>query len=79
MAFDLLTRKRTHRDWSCNIGSDLGSVVLPAKEKAQVFAKVDALRSDLRSSRDLVGAGLFTLAGAVTALAISILSKSAHA
>jgi hypothetical protein len=71
VAFDLLTRKQTNRDWSC------GSILLPVKDQNKIFDKIDDLRYDLRATSTIVGAGIFALAGATAALAFGKIYKAA--
>lgn len=57
--------------------SGIGSLLLPAKEQARLMAKLDDLRYDIRGTRDLVGAGMFALAGGVALLGFAKIYKTA--
>ncbi len=72
MAFDLLTRKQSKRDWSC------GSILLPTKEQDKIFDKIDDIRYDIRTTSGIVGAGMFALAGATAVLAFGKIYKTAR-
>lgn len=65
-------------DATAGIGAEVGSILLPAKEQDKIFNKVDDLRYDIRSTRDIIGAGMFALAGATAALAFGKIYKTAR-
>jgi hypothetical protein len=66
------------KDVASGIGAEVGSILLPAKEQGRIFDKIDDLRYDIRSTRDVVGAGMFALAGAVAVLGFGKIYKTAR-
>ena len=60
------------------IGAEVGSILLPKKEQSKIFDKIDDLRYDIRGTRDVIGAGLFALAGAGAILAFGKIYKAAR-
>ena len=54
MAYDIFKGK-TNRDWSC------GSLILPAKQQAALFNKIDDVRYDVRRSSKLIQIGMLAL------------------
>lgn len=69
MAYDLLKGK-TSRDWSC------GSMLLPAKQQAALFNKIDDVRFDIRRSSNIVKIGLLSLSAAIALVAVSNLHRT---
>jgi hypothetical protein len=70
MAYDIFHGK-TKRDWSC------GSLILPAKQQAALFNKIDDVRYDVRRSSKLIQIGMLALSGAVALVAVSNLHRTA--
>jgi hypothetical protein len=66
------------KDVSTGIGAEVGSILLPKKEQSKIFDKIDDLRYDIRGTRDILGAGLFALAGAGAMLAFGKIYKAAR-
>lgn len=64
MAYDIF-KGQTTRDWSC------GSLLLPAKQQAALFNKIDDVRFDLRRSTNIVKIGLLSLSAAIALVAVS--------
>jgi hypothetical protein len=63
-------------DWSCGIGDSedsVGAIMFP-KEAAN---KLDDVRYDLRGMKATLGAGMFTIAGALTTLAVASIYRTA--
>jgi hypothetical protein len=71
MAHDLMFGK-TRRDWSC------GSLLLPAKQQAALFNKIDDVRYDVRRAGRAAGIGLLALSAAVGLVAVSGIYKSSR-
>lgn len=70
MAYDLLSGKKTPRDWSC------GSLLLPERQEKVFLSKIDDVRYDVRGAKNTIGAALFALSGGLTVLAISSIYRS---
>ena len=70
MAYDLIKGK-TDRDWSC------GSVLLPAKQQAALFNKIDDVRYDVRHSTNLIKIGMLSLSAAIGLVAVSNIFRTA--
>ena len=71
MAYDLLSKKKVGRDWSC------GSIVLPDKERKELLNKVDDVRYDVRDAKKTIGAGIFALSGALAFIGFAKVYKAA--
>jgi hypothetical protein len=71
-------RKIGPKDVAAGISAEVGSIILPVKEQARIFEKIDDLRYDIRGTRDVVGAGMFALASAVAVLAFGKIYKAAR-
>jgi hypothetical protein len=70
-------RKIGPKDVAAGIGAEVGSIILPVKEQARIFDKIDDLRYDMRSARDVIGAGMFALAGALAVVGFGKIYKAA--
>ena len=70
MAHDILLGK-TARDWSC------GSLLLPAKQQADLMNKVDDVRYDVRRTGRLVQIGMLSLSAAIGLVAVSNIFRTA--
>ncbi len=57
------------------VGAEVGSVLFPEKDQKRMFDKVDDLRFDVRNAKNVVGAGIFALSGALAFIAISKIYK----
>jgi hypothetical protein len=66
------------KDVTAGIGAEVGSILLPAKDQNRIFNKIDDLRYDMRSTRDVIGAGMFALAGALTVVGFGKIYKAAR-
>jgi hypothetical protein len=77
MAFDLLSKKTTARDWSCG-AADVGSMLFPEKEQKALGNKIDDVRFDVRRAGARMSGAVYALAGAVSALATVKLYKYAR-
>lgn len=76
MAQDIATKRQTATDWSCGIGDsgdDVGALFFPQKASD----KIDDVRYDLRNMKATLGAGLFTIAGALATLGIASIYRTA--
>jgi len=69
MAYDIFGGQ-TKRDWSC------GSMLLPAKQQAALFNKIDDVRFDIRRSGNLIKIGLLSLSAAIALVAVSNLHRT---
>jgi hypothetical protein len=67
---------RTTRSWA---RSDVGSILLPAKERKVLIDKIDDVRYDVRSAKRVVGAAVFALAGALGLVGIAMVHNAAQA
>lgn len=65
------------KDMSSGIGAAVGSIIWPEKEQQKLFNKLDDVRFDLRSTRGVVGAGLFGIAGALAFVGIAGIYRTA--
>lgn len=72
MAQDLLLGK-TKRDWSRD--DSVGSLLLPAAQQKVLMNKVDDVRFDIRSAKNIIGAAIFALSGAIGFMAIAKIYK----
>jgi len=75
MAYDLMFGQ-TKKDFSR--GSSMGSFLFPVKEQRSLMAKLDDLRYDIRGARSVIGAGIFALSGALAALAVASVYRTAR-
>lgn len=66
------------KDVTAGIGAEVGSILLPVKEQGKIFDKIDDLRYDMRSTRDVIGAGMFALAGALAVVGFGKIYKAAR-
>jgi hypothetical protein len=73
MAFDLAFGQ-TKRNWG---RSSMGSFIFPVKEQRSLMAKLDDLRYDIRGMKSTIGGALFALSGALGALAIASVYRTA--
>jgi hypothetical protein len=69
VAYDIFSGQ-TNRDWSC------GSMLLPAKQQAALFNKIDDVRFDIRRSSNIVKIGLLSLSAAIALVAVSNLHRT---
>jgi len=60
-----------------DMAAGVGSILFPAKEQQRLMAKLDDVRYDIRGMRDLIGAGVFSLAGALAFLGFAKVYKTA--
>lgn len=78
LASFMKSRKIGPKDVAAGIGAEVGSIILPVKEQTRIFEKIDDLRYDIRGTRDVIGAGMFALAGAVAVLGFGKIYKTAR-
>lgn len=71
MAIDIFSGKRSHSDWSCGIGDEMGSVIFTKSDQRALYSKLDDVRYDLRSTKNTIGAGVFAIAGGLAFLGIA--------
>lgn len=64
------------RDMSSGIGAEVGSILLPVKEQKAIHSKIDDVRYDIRGAKSVIGAGLFTLSGALALLGIASIYRT---
>ena len=70
MAYDLISRRTSARDWSC------GSIVWPEKEQKKLFDKIDDVRYDVRNAKGVIGTGIFALAAGLTFIGLSSIYRA---
>lgn len=63
-------------DVAGGIGAEVGSLILPAKDRDKILAKVDDLRFDIRNTRFTFGTALFAIAGGLTFLGLTKIYES---
>lgn len=62
---------------SAGIGAAVGSVLLPDKQEERLRNKIDDVRYDIRNAKNVIGAGVFALAGAFAFLGFAKVYKAA--
>lgn len=70
MAYDLISKKTSGKDWSC------GSIVWPAKEQKMLFDKIDDVRYDVRNAKGVIGTGIFALAAGLAFIGLSSIYRA---
>lgn len=60
-----------------NRDDSVGSLLLPAAQQKVLLNKIDDVRFDIRSAKNIVGAAIFALSGAIGFMAIAKIYKVA--
>lgn len=70
MAYDVFSGKKVPGDWSCGI-----SIEIEEKQKRELLAKMDSVRSDVRKTGGMLRTGMLAIAAAIGLVAVAKMTR----